>query len=39
VITKDTERIKKYRGKILSVLDNDERLSYFESIINEIKKL
>jgi Domain of unknown function (DUF4304) len=39
VITKDAERIKKYRENILSILDNDERLSHFESVINEIIKL
>jgi hypothetical protein len=35
-ITKDEKRIKIYRDTILSKLENDERLSFFESKINEI---
>jgi Domain of unknown function (DUF4304) len=35
-INKDEKRIKIYRDRILSKLENDERLSYFETKINEI---
>jgi Domain of unknown function (DUF4304) len=35
-ITKDEKRIEIYRNKILSKPENDERLSYFESKIQEI---